>query len=97
MGGELLPLKIENKTATHGELLDRPNNRILLWCILTASHGRLEGIMRERGNCSSDTSTLTLNFGESASMGTGITMSTLLAVERRLNWLLAYGDPNGNL
>ena len=26
-----------------------------------------------------------LNFGESASVGTGMTISTLLAVERRLN------------
>ena len=30
-----------------------------------------------------------LNLGESASFGTGIMISTLLAVDRRLNWLLA--------
>ena len=29
--------------------------------------------------------TVVLNLGESASCGTGITISTLLAVERRLN------------
>ena len=29
--------------------------------------------------------TVVLNLGESASVGTGITISTLLAVERRLN------------
>lgn len=29
--------------------------------------------------------TVVLNFGESASGGTGITISTLLAVDRRLN------------
>ena len=33
--------------------------------------------------------TVVLNLGESASCGTGITISTLLAVERRLNWLFA--------
>ena len=31
-----------------------------------------------------------LNLGESASTGTGTMISTLFAVERRLNWLLAY-------
>lgn len=31
----------------------------------------------------------TLNVGESASAGTGMTICTLLAVERRLKWLLA--------
>lgn len=31
-----------------------------------------------------------LNLGESASLGTGITISTLLAVDRRLNWDLAF-------
>jgi len=30
-----------------------------------------------------------LNLGESASTGTGTMISTLLAVERRLNWLFA--------
>lgn len=36
----------------------------------------------------------TLNLGESASAGTGIWISTLLAVERLLNWLLAYKEQN---
>jgi len=31
-----------------------------------------------------------LNLGESASTGTGTMISTLLAVDRRLNWLFAY-------
>ncbi len=35
--------------------------------------------------------TVVLNLGESASVGTGIWISTLLAVERLLNWDLAYG------
>ena len=30
-----------------------------------------------------------LNFGVSASAGTGMTISTLFAVDRRLNWLFA--------
>lgn len=34
--------------------------------------------------------TVVLNFGESASLGTGTCISTLLAVDRLLNWLLAY-------
>lgn len=33
--------------------------------------------------------TVVLNLGESASLGTGMWISTLLAVDRRLNWLLA--------
>ena len=35
---------------------------------------------------------LTLNFGVSASAGTGIKISTLLAVERLLNCPLAYEE-----
>lgn len=34
--------------------------------------------------------TVVLNLGESASLGTGMWISTLLAVDRRLNWLLAW-------
>lgn len=34
--------------------------------------------------------TVVLNLGESASVGTGMWISTLLAVERRLNWDLAW-------
>lgn len=34
--------------------------------------------------------TVVLNFGESASFGTGMWISTLLAVDLRLNWLFAY-------
>lgn len=34
--------------------------------------------------------TVVLNFGESASVGTGMWISTLLAVERLLNWLFAW-------
>lgn len=34
--------------------------------------------------------TVVLNLGESASAGTGMMISTLLAVDRLLNWLLAY-------
>lgn len=34
--------------------------------------------------------TVVLNLGESASVGTGMWISTLLAVERLLNWLFAY-------
>jgi len=34
--------------------------------------------------------TVVLNLGESASGGTGMTISTLFAVDRRLNWLLAW-------
>lgn len=33
--------------------------------------------------------TVVLNLGESASVGTGMMISTLFAVDRRLNWLLA--------
>ena len=33
---------------------------------------------------------LVLNLGESASLGTGTRMHTLLAVERLLNWLRAW-------
>lgn len=33
--------------------------------------------------------TVVLNLGESASLGTGMWISTLLAVDRLLNWLLA--------
>lgn len=36
--------------------------------------------------------TVVLNLGESASVGTGMWISTLLAVERLLNWLLAWGE-----
>lgn len=36
--------------------------------------------------------TVVLNFGESASFGTGMWISTLLAVDLRLNWLLAWED-----
>lgn len=40
--------------------------------------------------------TVVLNLGESASLGTGMWISTLLAVDRRLNWLLAWrGGPCG--
>ena len=35
-----------------------------------------------------------LNLGESASAGTGTDISTLFAVERRLNWLLACDKHN---
>ena len=34
--------------------------------------------------------TVVLNLGESASAGTGMMISTLLAVDRLLNWLLAF-------
>lgn len=34
--------------------------------------------------------TVVLNLGESASVGTGMWISTLLAVERLLNWLFAW-------
>lgn len=34
--------------------------------------------------------TVVLNLGESASLGTGMWISTLLAVDRRLNWLFAW-------
>ena len=37
----------------------------------------------------------TLNFGESASAGTGMMMSTLLAVERFLNWPFAWRKEGG--
>lgn len=36
--------------------------------------------------------TVVLNLGESASVGTGMWISTLLAVERLLNWLLAWEE-----
>lgn len=36
--------------------------------------------------------TVVLNLGESASVGTGMWISTLLAVERLLNWLLAWDE-----
>lgn len=36
----------------------------------------------------------TLNFGLSASLGTGTTMTTSFAVERRLNWLFACLEQN---
>ena len=36
--------------------------------------------------------TVVLNLGESASVGTGMWISTVLAVERLLNWLLACPD-----
>ncbi|TNN63912.1 hypothetical protein EYF80_025845 [Liparis tanakae] len=38
--------------------------------------------------------TVVLNLGESASVGTGMWISTLLAVERLLNWLFAWDDKN---
>lgn len=34
--------------------------------------------------------TVVLNLGESASLGTGIMISTLFAVDLRLNWLFAW-------
>ena len=34
--------------------------------------------------------TVVLNLGESASLGTGMMISTLFAVDRLLNWLFAY-------
>ena len=36
--------------------------------------------------------TVVLNLGESASVGTGMWISTLLAVERLLNWLFAWEE-----
>lgn len=36
--------------------------------------------------------TVVLNLGESASVGTGMWISTLLAVERLLNWLFAWHE-----
>lgn len=36
--------------------------------------------------------TVVLNLGESASVGTGMWISTLLAVERLLNWLFAWDE-----
>lgn len=39
--------------------------------------------------------TVVLNLGESASLGTGMWISTLLAVDRRLNWLLACKEAPG--
>lgn len=38
-----------------------------------------------------------LNLGESASLGTGTKMETLLAVERLLNWLRAWGTDGGTM
>lgn len=36
--------------------------------------------------------TVVLNLGESASVGTGMWISTLFAVERLLNWLFAWDE-----
>lgn len=40
--------------------------------------------------------TVVLNLGESASVGTGMWISTLLAVERLLNWLFAWEKKKKN-
>lgn len=41
--------------------------------------------------------TVVLNLGESASVGTGMWISTLLAVERLLNWLFAWDEKQAGL
>jgi hypothetical protein len=71
--------------------LDLPDERGLLWRVMDGSDGGLKTISKtQKVSSSIDASKkrrrgLTLNFGESASSGTGTRISTLLAVLRRLN------------
>lgn len=75
---------------TYREGLYWPDECILFWRILGSTLGGLEHKFGTLSTQQVTENKNTLNLGVSASAGTGIMISTLFAVERFLNWPLAF-------